>query len=193
MKLIKIACSFMAGAVFLALVVPGAWGAEPGGFTRQDWDAIMRYVNFAILAALVIKFAQRPIANFLKDKKDEVGREILQLEEDKRRVEGETREIQVQLDAGRERLVLIKEKIIAEGQGRKEQLIAQAQEEARVLLERTRHKIESRIRDAQELLRGELVDMAADMAASKLTAVVTPADHERQIAHWFDFAGRMRG
>jgi F-type H+-transporting ATPase subunit b len=153
----------------------------------------MRHVNFVILAALVIKFARRPIANFLKDKKEEVSREILRLEQSKRQVESETREIQIQLEAGQQRLALIKEKIIAEGQNRKEQLIAEAQEDARMLLERTRGKIESRIRDAHELLRGELVDMAADLAAAKLPAVVTPADNERQLRHWFDFAEQASG
>ena len=189
MKLTKIAYGFIVAVVFLALVVPRAWAADPASFTREDWDLIMRYVNFAILAALIIKFARRPIANFLKDKKDEVGGEILQLEKNKLRVEAETREIQIQLDAGQQRLALIREKIIAEGQSRKEHLISQAREEARILMERTRSKIESRIRDAHEMLRGELVDMAADLAAAKLPALVTPADEERQITHWFDFAG----
>jgi F-type H+-transporting ATPase subunit b len=183
----------MVGGVLLALAAPSVWAAEPGSFTREDWDSIMRYVNFAILAALVIKFARRPIANFLKDKKEEVGREILRLEQSKRQVESETREIQIQLDAGQQRLALIKEKIIAEGQNRREQLIAEAQEDARMLLERTRGKIESRIRDAHELLRGELVDMAADLAAVKLPAAVTPADHERQLRHWFDFTEQASG
>lgn len=193
MKWTTIIRGLIVGGVLLGLVTPSVWAAEPGNFTREDWDLLMRHVNFVILAALVIKFARRPIANFLKDKKEEVSREILRLEQSKRQVESETREIQIQLEAGQQRLALIKEKIIAEGQNRKEQLIAEAQEDARMLLERTRGKIESRIRDAHELLRGELVDMAADLAAAKLPAVVTPADNERQLRHWFDFAEQASG
>lgn len=180
----------VAGFLFV-MSVQCAWAADALPFTRATFDQIMRYVNFIILASLVIKYARRPIANFLNEKKLEVGMEIQRLEETKLQVENQSREIQIQLDAGQQRLSLIKEKIIAQGQNRKEQLITEAQADARLLMETARRKIESRISDAKDRLRSELIDMAADRAAAKLSVVLTPADQERMMRQWLEFTDRI--
>jgi F-type H+-transporting ATPase subunit b len=138
----------------------------------------------------VIKYARRPIADFLKEKKQEIGGDIQRLENQKQQAENQIRENQIQLAAGQQRFALIKEKIIGEGQKRKEQLIIDAQKETRLLLETTHRKIETHLRDAHEQLRKELVDLAADLAAKQLPSAVTPVDQERLLQQWFDSVTR---
>ena len=70
-------CLLMFGAFVGTIVLfctVDALAAETQGFTRSDWDAIMRWVNFIILAVLIIKYARKPLSSFLQNKVDEVAR-----------------------------------------------------------------------------------------------------------------------
>jgi len=176
--------------VITCLAVSDVLAQEPAGFTRADFSAIMRWVNFGILAGLIIKYARRPIAGFLKDKKEEVAGSIHKLEEEKRGMEQQISEIHHQLAAGQKRLEVIKEKIIAQGQRRKEELIAEAQDESRILLESARFKIDIGIKELTQRFRTEMIDMAADLAAESVQRRITPQNHEHLVAQWLEAAAK---
>jgi F-type H+-transporting ATPase subunit b len=161
-----------------------AAAADASGFTRESYDLLMRWVNFIILAFLIVKYARRPVANFLKEKRNEISSLVEQYEAEKKEALDKIRESQIQLETSQERLELIKEKIVAEGQRRKEQLIADAKEESRLLLDSARQKIQGQIREAYHTLRAELIDEAAEKALIKLPGMVTQEDQERFIRQW---------
>ena len=163
-----------------------AWADGPIAFTRQTYDVILLWVNFLILAGLIIKFARRPIISFLKDKRAEVSQTIQELEERKTRIDEKIHETQIELDAGQERLVLLKEKIIAEGQRRKEALIGEAQNESALMMASARLKVDALVRDAGERIRAELIDTAAELAQEKLPELITQQDHEKLVRDWMN-------
>lgn len=161
-----------------------ASAAEALVFTRADYDLIMRWINFGILMALVIKYARAPVKNFLKDKQAEVARSIRQVEEEKRHFEMQIQESRTRLASGRERMKLVREKIIAEGHRCREELIAQAQHQSRYMLQSARLKIDARIRDNIRQFRMELIDMAYETASARLPGLLNGEDHERFISDW---------
>ena len=60
------------GALFLIipiwlLLAESAGAAEAAGDWRPMYDLILRYVNFIILAFLIIKYARKPLVNFFKE------------------------------------------------------------------------------------------------------------------------------
>lgn len=172
--------------MFSSCWAANAWAADGFEFTRETYDLLMRWVNFLILAGLIIKYARRPIANFLKEKKEEVAAAIKKLENQKKAIQEKLQESQQQLTASEEHLVTIKNKIIAEGENRKAQIIADAQKESRVMLETAQLRIEHQIREMHFRLKSELIDTATQMAISKLPGVLTSADHDRLIGQWMD-------
>ena len=87
----------------LTLCVANAWAGDGFEFTRETYDVLMKWVNFIILAVLIIKFASRPIANFLDDRKSEVATTISRLESQKQAAKEKLGEYQRQLTASRER------------------------------------------------------------------------------------------
>ena len=54
--------------------------ADSSGDWRPMFDLVMRWVNFLILAFLLIKFSRAPIKKFLADKKQTIADEIGNLE-----------------------------------------------------------------------------------------------------------------
>jgi F-type H+-transporting ATPase subunit b len=155
---------------------------------RQAWDLIMRWVNFIILAVVIIKYARAPLAQFLKEKRAETSLTIKQLEEKKAEAELKIRDGQIQLKSSQDKLALIKERIVAEGQKRKEKIIEEARQESRLMLASAHVKIENQIRDAAEKIKIELIDMAVQRAEARLPQLLVRQDHNRLIEQWMDAA-----
>lgn len=163
-----------------------AWAAEGFKFTRETYDLMMRWVNFLILAGLIIKYARRPIANFLKEKGEEVAEAIKKLESRKKDIQAKLQHSQGQLTISEQRLIDIKNRIVAEGETRKAQIIADAQKESRLMLETAQLRIQHQIREMHSHLKSELIDTASQMALTKLPGIITSADQDRLINQWME-------
>ena len=72
--------------------------------TRPMWDLIMRWVNFLILAFVIVKYARAPVSQFLKEKRAETSLTIKQLEEKKQEAELKIRDGRIQLQSSQDRL-----------------------------------------------------------------------------------------
>ena len=180
----------LAALIISCCWVANAWAADGFEFTRETYDLMMKWVNFIILAALIIKYARRPIANFLKEKKDEVAAAIKKLEAQKKSMQEKLQENQRQLTASEDRLVSIKNKIVAEGENRKAQIIADAHNESRIMLQTAQFRIDHQIREMHSRLKSELIDSATQMALTKLPGIITDADHERLVHQWMEAVQR---
>jgi F-type H+-transporting ATPase subunit b len=172
----------------LTLWVVNAWAGDGFEFTRETYDLIMKWVNFLILAALIIKYARRPIANFLDNQKRAVATSISHLESQKQAAQEKLAEYQRQLTASQERLEEIQKRIVAEGEERKAQLIADAENDSRIMLDVTQLRIDHMLRETHSRIISELVDAAAQMALTQLPGLVTAEDQERMINMWLQAA-----
>jgi F-type H+-transporting ATPase subunit b len=181
----------MFGAL-MAVVAP-AWAEEGRGFTRAQWDDIMRWVNLLILVFLIVKYARRPLIGFLSSKKQEVSQLIARYDAQKRQAEAKILEAQTMLAASKERLTLIKERIVEEGRKRQAEIIEAADKDARMMLDAARHKAAGHLRDAVQRLKSELVDEAAREAMTRIVRRVTDDDQERLIDQWLTAVEHWNG
>jgi F-type H+-transporting ATPase subunit b len=171
-------------ALLLTVQAANAWAGNEFAFTRETYDLMMRWVNFLILAFLIIKYARRPIANFLTEKKGEVAATIERLEAQKQDAKVNLLECQRRLTTSLDRMEGIKSKIVAEGEGRKAQLIAEAQKESRIMMETAQFRISHMVHEARSRLKSELIDTAAELAATKLPGMLTDEDQDRLVRKW---------
>ena len=173
-------CGYLA-AFFLVLHILAleALAADSSGDWRTIFDLVMRWVNFLILAFLLIKFSRVPIKNFLAGKKEDIAREIEKLEADKDQLLQKIDQSRQQIENSKERLAQLKETIIAQGEKNKLKIIEDAERESKILLESAKQKIESRIADAHEVLKAELVDDAIALAMQKLPETITDQDNQK--------------
>lgn len=165
-----------------------AFAADKTGFSRADWDLIMRWVNFIILAALIIKYARKPLTDFLSNKKNEVAQLLDRYENQKKEAETKILESQKLLAESEKRLKVVEERIISEGERRKGKAIESAREESRIMLETAQSKIEGQLRDAYGKLKAEIIDLATQKAMEKIPAVLTVEDHDRLVSQWMEAA-----
>ena len=177
---------FLAGLMlFLVLSafgwVPEAVAADRGESWRTTYDLVMRWVNFLILAAVIVKFGRRPLINFLSGRKEEIAYELDRLNEEKEAVMQEVGEMRRQIQDSEARYEQIKERIITQGRSRKQAIIDEARRESRILMDSTRNHIDNQLRAAKRNIRAEIIDLAAEKAMQALPGQVTDQDHRKLV------------
>jgi F-type H+-transporting ATPase subunit b len=169
---------FFATGVILTLHVLGyeALAGEDSGNWRPIYDLAMRWLNFGILAFVLIKFGRAPLKGFLQGRKEELAREIQKVEDEKAKVENQIKEAMKTLEESDIRFAKLKERIIEQGEKGKQKIIEKAQAQSRIMMEGAKQKIESQIKQAKDMLRAEMVDSAIDLAFERLPEMITDED-----------------
>lgn len=182
LKKAVILCGYaITGAVIIHLLAVDVLAADNAPDWRPTFDLILRWVNFLILAFLLIKFGRAPIRTFLDGKKQEIAEVIETLEAEKQQILSQIDANQKQLDNSQERLAELKKRIIAQGEKNRQKIIAEAEQESKMLLKSAKLKVESRIEEARSGLKAEMVDTAIALAMERLPQNLTKADNQKFI------------
>ena len=169
------------GIVILHLLGSQALAAETGGGWRSTYDVIMMWLNFAILAIVLVKYARNPIKGFFRDQKESIAATIRDVEAQKEANVAQIRQAQQLMEETSARFEEIKEKIIAEGERKKQAIIESAQRESKLMIEHANFWIERQILQAKAKLRSELIDESIEQALQRLPQALTPEDNHRFI------------
>ena len=157
----------------LAADNPGDW--------RPIFDLVMRWINFLILAFLIIKFSRVPIKKFLAGKKQDIADEIGGLEAEKEEMLRQIGDCKNQFENSQNRLSNLKKRIVAQGEKNRQIIIETAEQESKILLQSAQQKINSRIVEARQELKSELVDAAIALAIKLLPEKISEADNQKFI------------
>lgn len=169
---------FFATGVALMLHVLGyeALAGEDSGNWRSIYDLVMRWINFGILAFVLIKFGGKPLKGFLQGRKEELAREIKKVEDEKEKVENQIKEALKTIEESDIRFAELKARIIEQGEKGKQKIIEKAQTQSRIMMEGAKQKVDSQIKQAQNMLRAEMVDSAIALAIERLPEMITDED-----------------
>jgi len=173
--------TLLVGLAGVHLSAAWGWAAEGEASWRATYDLAMMWVNFAILAFLLVKYARAPLLNLLKGEADKTAAGLTQAQTDKERVSQQVEDTLKALENARERMRDIQEKILAEGARQRQRIIDSAEHESRLLLDRTRQKIDTQILEARLRIRSELIDRAVALAMERLPAEITPEEQLRLV------------
>jgi F-type H+-transporting ATPase subunit b len=164
-----------------AFAADGSW--------RPTYDLVMRWINFLILAGIIVRYARQPVQTFLQGRSAEVRIEIDTLERQKTKALEAVESVQRRLADSESRLAEMKARLLADGERRKQTLLDQAEAESAMILRDAEHKIEGLLRQVKRTIRVELVDSAIEMAHARLPAEIQAQDHQRLTADFFQAAG----
>ena len=165
---------------------PDVMAAEATEDWRPVFDLIMRWLNFAIIAFVLVKFARKPIKDFFANRREEIDHQIKKYEQQKEAAEVKVKEATEMLSDSADRLEQIKQRIIEDGEKKKQQIIEKAQQESRMLLDGTQRKIENQIVAARNLIRSELIDSAIALAEKRLPAEITADDEQKLLENYME-------
>ena len=188
MKLLSAASRLAAVGLVLAaalhLTAVSGWAGEGGSTWRAAYDEVMLWLNFGILAFLLVKYGRRPLIAFLKGEAQRTAEEIERTENRKRQMDEKVLEMTAAAENRRVRLQALKERLIQEGERKRREIIDSARRDSRILLEQTQMGIEHQINDARQQLKAELIDRAVEAALERLPGVIT-ADDQKKLVETF--------
>ena len=180
----------LAGLVLILTVAlhlaatPVLAGAESNGW-RSTCDTAMLWVNFAILAFVIVKFGRKPIMGFLRGRKDDLQQQIRYLEDKREQAQTDVREIEQKLADSDAVFEKLKQHTLAGGEKKKQAFVEEARQQSQYMFADARRRIDNQIRQAQNTFRAELVDAAIDRATERLPQEMTSEDNRNLVQHCF--------
>ena len=169
---------FMLGMGFVFLATE-TLAADNSGNWRPTYDLVLRWLNFVILAFLLVKFGKNPLMNMLRQRKQELQKEITKAEEQRKNAEAKANEVRRQLEESVAHLEEIKQRIIKQGETRKKEIIQEAQAESKILLKEAKRRIDSQILSTKKMFQTEMIDEAIETVFEKLPQHITQADYQK--------------
>ena len=145
------------------------------------YDMILKWLNFGILALLIVWFSRIPIKNFLSSQKEELLVEINRIESEKNQLEEKLQAAQNALKESQDRFSEIKSQIVNQGEKRRDQIIAEAQQKSAQMLDGARQKIDRMMTDAIASFRSDMVEVTMELVEKQLSQVVTEEDQQKYV------------
>ena len=174
---IALLCLFL----ILYCFVSQSFAAEESESWRETYDLVMRWLNFFIFAAIIVKLGKNPIKAFVGQQREEVSTEIQLLEEEQKELKDKVDQTLKMGEESQEQLEQLKDRILAEGQRRKDKILEDAKSQSVLMIEDAKRKSEYRILMARKKFRQELIDAAAEIALKKLPNTVVKEDQDARL------------
>jgi F-type H+-transporting ATPase subunit b len=186
--------------VVLSLVVLCALGADPalaagaaaehGAHHGPDWGYFFFHAfGLALLLGVIAYFARTPLANFLKDRSDEIRRRIEAAESALATARAENDELRARVA----RLAAENDELVRGAAEQAEAERAAALERARQAAERiredSRRTADQEIARARRELRDEAATLATRLAGELLRQGITPDDDKRIVGEFVERIG----
>jgi F-type H+-transporting ATPase subunit b len=162
---------FGAGNEVLAAGTDGGW--------RSTYDLILRWINFGILAFILLRVGKTPFKNFLSGQKEKLANELKRKEEEKEAATNEVKEIEDALKDAEIRFAAIKDRIVEQGEKQKQRIIEGAKMQSRQIIEDAKRRVDGQILQAKQRIKSELVESAVELAMKRLPKEITEEDNQR--------------
>lgn len=169
---------FAVMAVVLAVVFQFAEAGE----REKLWTEIMLFVNFGVLVFLFVKFARKPLINFLRGEGAKISEQL-------HKIEAEVKEARSGMEVELEKfnniddnLAGITESIIAAGAREKESILERAQDLADKMVEDAKKEAEFKMLAAKKRFSEEMLEAAIKITAENIKQNITKEDDEKLIA-----------
>ena len=169
------------GTIVMLLWMVSPVGAAEAADWRPTYDLVMRWVNFFILVIIIVKYARKPLGDFIAGKQREVQSDVETLEQKKTDALALKKEAEKEIEASGRKFNEIRRNIIAQGEKRKKQIIQSANREVEMLFKSVQAKIEGDIERSKRRVKSDMVDRALELAMKRLPEMMTIQDNQQMI------------
>jgi len=184
----KTGCSLidaMMTAVICTLLLPHITMADGGQSSgRKIWDNIMLWVNFGILVFLFIRFARKPLMDFLHSTRKKIKEDLDKVKEALNGAKT-TRDEEIEKTKDLEYLLEdVRKSILDMGKREKEEIIRQGQVAAEKMIQEAKEYASHRVALAKKKLSDDMVDKAITLAEKGLIEALSKEDHDTLIVQF---------
>lgn len=157
---------------------------------ESPWSLLFKFINFAVMLGILIKFAAKPLKDALrsrqaavKEKVDEADRLIREAEE----LKGTYQEKLTQLD---KEIESFRSRAMEEAEKEKARILAEARALAGRIREQAQLAYEQELKDAMSSVRAEIARRTLVTAEQTIKQVFKEEDHNKMVD---EFIEKLRG
>jgi F-type H+-transporting ATPase subunit b len=162
---------------FVFSAVALASGGEEGG---PLWKSYMwKIFNFLLLVVILVKFAKKPLQNFLQQRTEMIAKTLQEAKEAKEAAQKALQEVEGRLKAKDAEIEAIITAAKRSGEQEREQIIADSVRLKEQILEQAKTNIDFEVKHAKEVIKAEAVELAMELAEKKLKEKLTKDDQEK--------------
>lgn len=180
---------YMSGA---ALASEAAGGHEAAHHALNWWDFFLRFLNFAIMATILFKLLNKPVANFLSSRREGIASTLAELEQKKAEADQTAAEYQAKLAALDAETQKIVAEYVKEGEAEKAKIIEAAKKQAEYIKEQARIAIQQEVKAARDDLQSEVADLSVVAAEEILKKNIMLDDHKRLVQEFMAKVGEAK-
>ncbi len=156
------------------------------------WDLLWRFMNFAALMFILVKFGAKPIATSLRSRKNKIKTEIEDLEAKKADAEKSFKEFEAKLASIEAEIDTIVEKAVAQAEIEKTRIIEKAEQAAADIQRQAEMAIQHEIVEAKRTLKNDIADQAAAMAEELIKKNLTVTDQVKIVEDYLSKVGAVQ-
>ncbi|MDT8440192.1 MAG: F0F1 ATP synthase subunit B [Desulfuromonadales bacterium] len=177
------------GLLLLPALVLAAGGPVDSGAVLKDF--IYRCINFALMVGLLAFFVTRPIRTGLKNRREQIAKELAEANAAKEAAEQRFNDYSVKLAKASEEIGRLGEEIRREGELERERILAAAREQAAKIEQEAEAKAAGLLTRARAELREEASRLAVELAEEMLRKTVTADDQKRLVDEYMQKVGEL--
>lgn len=152
------------------------------GKLEKLWSDTMLFINFGVLVFLYIKYAHRPLTNFLKGEGNKISEQLQRIEADVKEARSGMESESIKLKEIDANLEDITKSIIAAGKREKESVINRAQAVADKMVSDAKKETEYKMLAAKKRFSEEMLEAAIKITAENIKMNITKEDDDNLIA-----------
>ena len=153
------------------------------------WTMIFTWVNLIILVFLMKKLLFKPVLNMLEARDKEVNEMYSKAETAQSSAEALEKEYNEKLSSAKEEAAKIMKDAKHDATLRGEEIVGEAKREASAILEKAQKEIEREKEAAISEIKGDIADIAVDIAQKVIEKDLHKKDHERLVEEFIDAWG----
>ncbi len=140
---------------------------------------VWQILNLGLFLGLLWYFLRKPAADFFGNRKAELAKALAKADEDRRRAEQLSKELEARLASIETELRNLREAARRDAEAEHAALLEKSRADADQILTRTRADLENRVRAARAELTAFAGDLSVDLARELLQKNVTAEDEKR--------------
>ncbi len=165
------------GSTFL--FIPPAFAAEKASSFRRIWDNVMLVANFLVLVFIFMKYARRPLMDYLRGVREKVEEDLNGINGRLRDVKSASEKEADKLRGIDQRIKEIHESVIELGRREKEKIIEQARKAAEKMIQDAKAYSKYKMGMAKKALSDEIVESAIALAKERLVKGISEKENEK--------------
>ena len=172
-----LACYLAVMGVVFAIV----HNVAEAGERNKLWTDIMLFVNFGVMVFLFLRFAKKPLINFLRGEGNKISEQMQAIETEVNDARSKMEKESDRLKNITESLKGITENIIAAGAREKESVIERAKNLADKMVEDAKKEAAFKMEAAKKRFSEEMLDAAINITIDSIKQNITKEDDEKLV------------